>query len=183
MTKNIESKLGFDKIKSLLSDLSLSGMGKRHVEKMKFSTDYELIKKELSLVNDFVNISQKKLNVPLSHYYDIYSLLKTTAIEGAFLQPEELIQILLTLLTANSWQVFFSKPENKDFTYLYSLFQEMALPKNLAANIQKIITDEGVIKDSASNELYKIRQKLHEERAYLRKKTEQLLAVNNVNKI
>ena len=175
MTNNIESKLGFDKIKEQLSELCLSEMGKRLVSKIKFSTDFDSISTSLHLVNDFVNINQKQLAVPLSHYYDTYFYIKKIAVEGAFLQPEELLEMLLSLQTAKSWVTFFANDVNKEFTFLYQLFQQANIPVNLTQQISKIITDEGQIKDTASSELYKIRQKLTESRIYLRKKTEQLL--------
>ena len=50
---NFEQKIGFDKIREILKDLALSPIAVEIIDRLEYSTDFEHIKSQLNLTNEF----------------------------------------------------------------------------------------------------------------------------------
>ena len=54
--QNFEQKIGFDQIRSIIKDKCLSALGIDYTDRMKFSTGYETIRKQLNQTWEFLHI-------------------------------------------------------------------------------------------------------------------------------
>jgi DNA mismatch repair protein MutS2 len=187
--ENIEQKLGFDKIRTLLRDYCTSPLGVAFVEKMRFSDHFDHTQKMIRQVAEMLDIVRFEAgNFPNQNYLDATPQLAKAAIEGAFLQEEELFDLKLSIRTVQDCLRFFDKKEPELYPALRELLQSafegksaespadgtVAL-KSIALALEQLIDERGRLKDSASPELQAIRRQLIAEENSLRKKLETLL--------
>ncbi|MEI7677525.1 MAG: endonuclease MutS2, partial [Bacteroidales bacterium] len=73
---NFEHKIGFDKIRQLLSDKCLSPLGNDKVEEMNFSIHYDEVRALLCQTEEFVRILQLESDFPANYFFDVRQSLK-----------------------------------------------------------------------------------------------------------
>lgn len=164
--KNIEVKLGFDKIRTLLEEECVSPLGRSFVDKIKFSDRFDQIKKMVEQTSEFRLILQIESSFPNQNYLDVIPYLKRAAIPGSYLDEEEFFDIKLSLTTIQQIIHFFKNKPDERYPQLKSLMQN-TLPadkqegwSDLIGRINGVIDEKGKVKDNASKELYDIRRKL-----------------------
>jgi DNA mismatch repair protein MutS2 len=164
--KNIEVKLGFDKIRTLLEEECVSSLGRSFVDKIKFSDRFDQIKKMVEQTAEFRLILQIESSFPNQNYLDVIPYLKRAAIPGSYLDEEEFFDIKLSLTTIQQIIHFFKNKPDERYPQLKSLMQN-TLPadkqegwSDLIGRINGVIDEKGKVKDNASKELYEIRRKL-----------------------
>lgn len=164
--QNIEVKLGFDKIRQILAEECVSSLGRSFVDKIKFSDRFDLIKKMIDQTAEFRLILQLESSFPNQNYLDVIPYLKRAAIEGAYLDQEEFLEIKLSLTTIQQIFHFFKNKPEEIYPQLKKL-TDIALPEhnkegwsNLIGQINLVIDEKGTVKDNASKELFEIRRKL-----------------------
>ena len=164
--KNIEVKLGFDKIRTLLEEECVSSLGRTFVDKIKFSDRFDQIKKMVEQTAEFRLILQIESSFPNQNYLDVIPYLKRAAIPGSYLDEEEFFDIKLSLTTIQQIIHFFKNKPDERYPQLKSLMQN-TLPadkqegwSDLIGRINGVIDEKGKVKDNASKELYDIRRKL-----------------------
>ena len=164
--KNIEVKLGFDKIRTLLEEECVSSLGRSFVDKIKFSDRFDQIKKMVEQTAEFRLILQIESSFPNQNYLDVIPYLKRAAIPGSYLDEEEFFDIKLSLTTIQQIIHFFKNKPDERYPQLKSLMQN-TLPadrqegwSDLIGRINGVIDEKGKVKDNASKELYDIRRKL-----------------------
>ncbi|MBQ5403585.1 MAG: Smr/MutS family protein [Bacteroidales bacterium] len=155
--KNFEIKTGFLKIRNLLKDKCSSRLGADKVEKMTFSTDFNYIKTQLNLAAEFKEICVMNVDFPQDNYFDSRQALKKISLENTFLTTRELFELKLSLDTLKNIVKFFKNSDESKFPFLRNLCQEVFLDYVLLQAISRIIDESGEIKDSASEELKRIR--------------------------
>ncbi|MDX1902662.1 MAG: endonuclease MutS2 [Thermonemataceae bacterium] len=172
--KNLEQKLGFDKIRLLLEELCLSNLGQSYIEKMRFSDDYDLIGKLTRQVKEFKDILSFEDNFPAQNFIDAKPFLQKAQIEGVFLSEEEFFELKMSLGAIQAC-VLFLEARKERFPTLADLLKLVDLDKNLFKRIDQTIDDRGKLKDTASAELQKIRREIISEQNNLRKTTDKIL--------
>lgn len=178
--KNIEVKLGFDKIRVLLAEECVSSLGRSFVDKIKFSDRFDQIKKMVEQTAEFRLILQLESSFPNQNYLDVIPYLKRAAIPGAYLDEEEFFDIKLSLTTIQQIIHFFKNKEEERYLQLKTLMRN-TLPENkqdgwgdLIAQINGVIDEKGKVKDNASRELYDIRRKLAVEQSNVKRTLERI---------
>lgn len=120
--KNIEQKLGFDRIRELLNEACISPLGQAFVEKIRFSDNYDLIQKMVRQVAEMKEIMQfDASSFPAQNYLDVNTQLSKASIEGAFLSEEEFYDIKRSLRTIQECLRFFEGKEPEQFPQLREL--------------------------------------------------------------
>lgn len=159
---NFEFKIGFDKIRQLISDKCLSLLGKDRVESISFSTQYDEIRALLCQTEEFVRILQVENDFPANYFFDVRHALKKIRVEGTFLDESELFDLRRSLETIRDIVRFFLKEQESDIQYphLASLANEVALFPTVIGGIDKILDKFGRVKDSASPDLARIRREI-----------------------
>lgn len=173
--KNIEPKLGFDKIKELLEEECVSSLGRSFVGKIRFSNRFDQIRKMMAQTAEFRLILETESAFPNQNYIDVTEYLKKAAVPGAIIYEEEFFEIRLSLTTIQQIIHFFHHRPPEKFPELLSLLQA-ALPADrpkgweaLLTDITAVIDERGKVKDNASKELFDIRRKLAVEQANVKR--------------
>ena len=157
---NFENKIGFDKIRELLFSRCLSEMGKEHTADCHFSSDPQLIVKQLDETVEFQRIIRDELNFPTGYFIDMRSVLRKSRILGTFLEVFELFDLKRSLETVRAIANFFKEKEQEIFTQLYLVVRDIQIFPFLYDKIDQILSKNGTIKDNASPELVKIRREI-----------------------
>lgn len=161
--KDFENKIGFDAIRSVLSDFCDSALGKAEVMNMTFSSDLKTIKFNLSCVNEMVDIHKNFLPYSKPSSINIIPFLNELKAANSFVSAEKLFKILTVIDSFGEIRNFFDnqvQDETPIFVALNSLIRNLKHFSNISKSISYSINKFGEIKDSASPELYNIRQNI-----------------------
>ncbi len=158
--ENFESKIGFDKIRELLKGRCLSDLGKELVDEIRFISDFDRLKEDLSLVNEFVFILREVENFPTSYYFDLREALQRIRIEGLFLEVQELFDLKRSLETISGIVRFLKQSKEEQFPCLKRLLANVQVYPFVIERIDAILNKYGKVKDNASPELARIRKEL-----------------------
>ena len=158
---NFEHKIGFDKIRTLLTQRCLSPLGKEKVEKMSFETNFNIITKSLNRTDEFVTIINTEDEFPDNNFYDVRSSVSRIRVEGTYLDESELFDLRRSLDTIRA-VIKFLNPSDSEIKYpnLQELTQDKQTFPQIISDIDRMLDKFGKIKDNASPELAKIRQEL-----------------------
>ncbi|OEJ99682.1 endonuclease MutS2 [Roseivirga misakiensis] len=173
--KNLESKLGFDKIRLSLQEACESNLGHEFVHKIKFSSDRNLIDKWLSQTDEFVRIIESGDLFPNSNYIDISTYFNKARVENSHLAEEEFFDIVLTLKTLNRCLDFF-REKHEDYPVLSELTHPVYFNENLLWSIDKVFDERGKLKDNASDKLYQLRKAIASQRQRLRGSLDRIIS-------
>lgn len=171
--ETFEAKLGFDQIRVKLKNYCLSGAGQGWVDDMKFSTEFEFIKTLLNQNIEFRLIIEKGENFPSRHFFDPTEWIKKISLEGNWLEADEFLNLAYGVETILACKTFLQKNAE-----IYPHLHALSLPVNVTAHLSTLvftkIDDKAMVRDSASPELARIRKKLRDEQARLRKVADQI---------
>lgn len=158
--ENFESKIGFDKIRQLLTTRCLSPLGEEKVENMSFSSDYTFITENLSQTEEFIRITQEEDDFPTNYFLDVRPSLRNIKVEGTWIDENALFDLRRSLQTIRDIVSFLKKEdeENTPYPHLYTLAGEVVVFPQLISKIDNILDKFGRIKDNASSELHRIRK-------------------------
>ncbi len=177
---SLEARLGFDTIREKLKSLCLSPSGAAWVDLMTFETDAKKIAALLKQTLELRLILEKAEPFPSQHFFDGREWLDRIALEGAYLEGEEFLQMAQAMDTVIECRSFLSKAGDL-YPELQRLAQPVAITTQLPGRIHKSIDDRGGVRDGATPELGKIRKRLRDEESSLRRLADQLFrkAVEN----
>ena len=172
---NIESKLGFDKIKELLEEECLGSLGRSFVNKIRFSSNYVQVRKMMAQTAEFRLILETGTAFPQQNFLDVTGFLKKAAVPGSIIYEEEFFEIRLSLTTIQQIIHFFRHQPPGRLPELSALL-EAALPphrskcwEDLLTEITAVIDERGKVRDNATPELAEIRRKLAVEQANVKR--------------
>ena len=174
-TTNVETKIGFDKIRLLLVNNCLSPLGTKKVDAISVSTNHEWILEQLNLTNEFVKILVNEEEFPIDSYFDIHESLSKIGTEGTFIEVQELFKLRCSLHTIGKIVTFFNQKEECDFFYLKNLSREIDTFPAIVKSIDHILDKFGEIKDNASPELQNIRRNIEEEKSSISRAIQKIL--------
>ncbi|MFN3316734.1 MAG: endonuclease MutS2, partial [Raineya sp.] len=166
--KNIEQKIGFDKIRQMLADLCLSNLGESYLEKMRFTDDYELIGKLTKQTQEFKQILEFDEPFPAQNFIDAKPALQKAHIEGVFLSEEEFFELKISLQAIQQCFLYLNSRVER-YPTLAELLRLVELDKNLFKRLDQTIDERGKIRDTASQTLQSIRKQIIVEQNNLRK--------------
>jgi len=158
-----EQKIGFDRIRTMLQSLCQFELGKEEVEKICFSTDYDVVANGISLTAEMHNLlNTPTLNLPLGAMSDLREMLGRIRLEGLYLDENELDTIRKTLSTTILLVAFLNQLDATQFPLLNQLQQTTNIVQfqTISKHIDSILDRFGKIKDNASPELARIRREL-----------------------
>lgn len=170
---DLEQKLGFDQVRSMLRNYCLCDLGRRNVDSISFSSDRATIDTLLRRTTELQAILQKGDAFPFSNYFDPEEYLPIISVDGGFLEEEAFHLIILSLHTIFSARTFLEKSK-EEYPHLYQMSHGVKLPQSLLRDVQSKFDDTGKIKDNATPELARIRKRLNEERSRIRRLVDQV---------
>ncbi|MBN2663146.1 MAG: Smr/MutS family protein [Bacteroidales bacterium] len=157
---NLENKIGFDKIITLLNQMFISDLGKSLVDEIYFDNNFFKVKKRLQYTYEFTKILKEK-DLSIEYLYDLRESLKNLTVENTYLNQEEILKLWRSLNMLQGIVNFFKNEENKEnYPNLTKKISDVKIYKLIFDLIKQILTIEGEIKDNASKELKRIRSEI-----------------------
>ena len=165
-----EEKIGFSTVREMLSQSCLCELGRERVEEMKFSSEYDEIRRRVRETSEMVRILQEE-DFPDRNFFDVRDALKRIRIERTFLDEKDMFDLQRSLQAIIDISSFLnragdeeSSDDNSSRKYFYPALQrlssEVAVYPHVVKRIGQIIDQYGNIKDTASPELGRIRREL-----------------------
>lgn len=155
-----EEKIGFNKIREIVKTYCHYDPGKDTIDSLKFLSDYSLITGQIFLVEEFRQIFLSGIDFPVEHYIDLSTILNKAAIEGNWIEEEEVAELRKALDSTRIVIAFFRKDDNKRFPCLKSLAADLKYFPVVIDQINKILNKNNRIRDNASSFLSRIRQNI-----------------------
>lgn len=100
---DIELKIGFSEIRSLLYSHCVSTLGRTKVEQMTFETSPSTVRELHQQLKEFQLITSQLTEKPTQNFFDLRESIQRVRIEGTHLEEEELWQLYLSLKTIHEW--------------------------------------------------------------------------------
>ena len=157
MLKDSFKTLEFDKIRERLRDCATSNFGKELATSLEPADDFDTVKENLSLTTEAVRIFAVSAP-PLGGFRDVRETFKKINL-GSVAEAEELLDVLSTMYTMRQVKNFF-KETQVDAPQLKLRATELEILGNLERQLDNAIDEHGMIRDTASVELQKIRRDL-----------------------
>jgi len=169
-------QLEFDKVRSLLTDLTKTAYGKEKAEELRIHTKRQFIELELRQSYQYFLCLNKGQTFSHDQSYNLKRELKLLSIQGAVLTGD--IFVLFRKLTDNIQSIFrwFDEERQSDCSSLYEVISYTRFEKKIIEDINKVIDEAGVVKDDASPELARIRMALYRKRSEQRRSFDKILS-------
>jgi len=176
--KDIEVKLGFDKVRQLVKDRCISTLGEDFVDRLALSTNTSKINEWMDQTREFIQILTSGSSFPQSNYTDISPALKRSEVPGSFLDEEDLFEVKLVLETLLKMLKFFEVHE-EDYPVLSARVSPIELEDSLYLALDRKIDEKGQLKDDASQELMSIRSAISKSQVRARTAVNKILKEAN----
>ena len=174
--EQFEAKVGFDRIRELVSSHCLFDPGRERVEQMGFKTGFEVISRELDLTDEFRSICLGEDDFPIQHFIDNREALNKAEVDGTYLLEEEVFGLVKSLDSVRAILHFFKSDEEEKYPALQELCKPVKVFPFVLDRIQKVLNKHGKIRDNASPGLQQIRRSQHEKQGAVSKKLNQVLS-------
>jgi DNA mismatch repair protein MutS2 len=159
--QTFEKKVGFDKIRFWLYQNCMSALGKENIDNITFSDSYEIIKKNLNLTEEFINIIEIEKDFEITSIHNNNHSLKRAKLENSYIEIADLSELRKNLETTHNILSFFEKDKENKYYHLKELSQQINYQPIIIERINKILDRNEILKDNASPELAKIRQQIN----------------------
>jgi len=176
--ENFEEKIGFDVLRENLISHCISDMGCEKVQNIHYSTSLEEVRDELLKVDEFKSVLLFDDPFPAQDYNNLLPALSRIAIDGTFIELDELAALRNLISAVISISVYFrARHEDGKYPQLWSICEDIVLEKQLLASINRILDPKGGLRDDASPELRRIKSEIIHISNEADKKIRKLLAV------
>ena len=165
---DLENKINFTVIREYLLKHCSFSIGREKVDALSFETDVETIHRMQSETWEMMCVLEDtSLNFPHCEMHDVRESLSRIRIEGLFLEEQELHRLRKSLETLRLLNMFFASLPELRFPALVAFYQREQLD-DLSQSfrlIDNILDPYGQLKDTASQELARIRSDLRRAQA------------------
>jgi DNA mismatch repair protein MutS2 len=114
--QNFEQKIGFDQIKELLKSYCISDMGVQFVEKIRFTSRYDIVNRLLDQASEFMEILSVGKPFPGQDYFDLREELSRIKTPGSYIAPEALFDLKSSLRIIQEILSYFYHTEPEKYT-------------------------------------------------------------------
>ena len=161
MDARLEAKLGFDKVRAAIASRCSTEYAASRVEQEEFCTDGTQIHRRHLLTDEMRLILMFEESFPTSGYIDALSFLEPIGKQASIdlLSLGKLRTLLETLRKALH---FFHTVKEGIYPNLQHMASGISAPAEVIGHIDAILDRHGEIKDTASDQLYKIRRSIKE---------------------
>lgn len=157
-SKSVLEKLEFGKVLAYISNYCATEKGKAQIISiLPFEVLSDVIR-ENNFVTEAKDVLIKHSHPPIEYLPDLENILSQSSIEGALLEPRNILDILK--LASVSRQLFQFLKENSVKGTLFELGQNLFVDKVFENYVNRIINENGEIKDNASPKLQEIRREI-----------------------
>lgn len=173
--KNFEHKLGFTKIRAMLSSYCLSPATHTEVENMQFSTRKNAILRSLNFTEEMKKMVLFKDDFPMSEFPDLKGCFHRLKEETSVLTESDFKNLNSFLENFQHTQKYIKKLNEKEFREMKTLYDKTEFPLWVKDRIRQVFTNRGEIKASASKTLQSLTLSLGEIEQKIRRNMEQIM--------
>ncbi len=170
-----EDKIGFTRIRELISEYCLFEPGRKLVEQMRMMDSFEFIERELDLVEEFRQIEISEDDFPIHQFHDSREALQKATVEGTYLDVDEISGLAKSMESVRLIIQFIKADEEHKFPRLRELSGNVKLYPFVTDRIQHLLNKHGKIKDNASPELSQIRRTISAKQSSVSKQLQKIL--------
>ena len=169
-------QLEFDKVKVLLHGHCKTEYARHKADNLRIHTRKDFIDTELQQSYEFKLIIVNQQHFPNDFVLNLSKDLKLLSIPGAVLLGEQFMQ--LRKLTVNIQSVFrwFDGDRRLGYPALSKVIENSYYEKAIIEIIDSVLDETGIVKDKASEDLFRIRMSLYKKRNELRRVFEKVIA-------
>ncbi len=169
-----EQKIGFDRLREQVAALTTMPSARCRIEGETFSTSPREIERRLLLADEMRQLLMMEYGFPGGEYADLTEVVQKLAVEGTFLDVEEVVTLLSALRTVGE-VVHFIEQRQTNYKNLYGLTRGVSCFPQLVDRLDRVVDSDGTIRDTASEELYAIRRSIREREGQAAKRLQQVL--------
>ena len=174
-TSILETKLGFDKVRRCISDHCRTDYAADRVASEQFSTSPQEISSRLSLTDEMRLILMFEDSFPTTGYIDVMAFLEGLQKSGSSIDLLSLGKLKTFTDTTRRLSHFFSHIKEGVYPLLCRKASKIAVFPEIQRRIESILDRYGEVKDSASEELLRIRSTLRSKEAAIAKRAAAIL--------
>ena len=156
--KSLYDTLDFNKIQEKLNLYIKTEVGKNLVNTLELSTDFFLLQKELSFVEEMMNLIVRFGTLPINNSSDL-AIKIGFAKKGGILTPKDLNDIAEDIETSSKVISFVKKCEG-NYDNIKDFIKDFNVLNHLSNSIKGVISPSLTIYDNASSKLKSIRTKI-----------------------
>ncbi len=174
MIGNAGEKLDFGRVVALIANETLSEPAKsRTAELAPFSIVSDAIL-QMERIAALRQLFERNSQFPIEPFEDIRTDLKRCRIKGSFLPVEVLVRIIAILRQSKNLRQYHQ--QNKELLRpLSGLMIKINPLDQQYRQIQRVINDEGLVKDTASPDLARIRKQIHQTVLHLQREIDRVM--------
>ncbi|MEZ4699709.1 MAG: endonuclease MutS2 [Rhodothermales bacterium] len=171
---SLESALGFDVLRDRLIEHAMSSAGADRLAAMRPLRGEEATRNALARVAEYLDALRYDDRIPFDAVPDVREGLQQIGPAGAYLEPETLLDVWRVLSVMRLVRQYFIQRKDKYPMLAREAEALCALPQ-VEQRLREIVDDEGRIREHASPELRRIRDRLARRQAQLREAMQQAL--------
>ena len=172
----LEAKLGFDKIRTMISDRCLTDYASLKAESEEFSTDPSIIAMRLNITDEMRLVMMFEENFPTTGYIDAIGFLEPLQKEGSVIDVLSLAKLKTLVDTTRKILAFFGAIKEGVYPNLKRLVLPIRTYPEVQRRIECILDKYGDIKDSASDTLFGIRRDMRSKEISISKRAAAILS-------
>ncbi|MFR9650026.1 MAG: Smr/MutS family protein [Rikenellaceae bacterium] len=172
----VEQKLGFDRIREQVAQKCTIASAIEVLSSQGFSSSVKEVTRRLNLSEEMCRIIQMESGYPSDGYVDVTPIVAKIAIDGSFLEIDEVGSLRSSLRAAGAIISFItSKGEGRSYPVLVELCGRVDSMPWIVQTIDSILDKFNQVKDNASPELAEIIQSIREREGRAAKRLQQIL--------
>jgi DNA mismatch repair protein MutS2 len=169
-------QLEFTKVKALLTEHCKSEYAKNKAQNLRIHTRKEFIELELQQSNEYKMLVLQTQYFPNDYILNISREIKLLSIPGASLSGEQFLQVRKLAESIEKIFRWFDNERRLAYPALSQVIKDTYYEKIILELIDDVLDEAGLVKDTASEELQKIRMNLYRKRNELRRMFEKVVA-------
>ncbi len=175
--KTIERKLGFDRIKTWLEEACSSKLGRKQVQVMSVSDDFQVIERLLATTDEMKLQIQSGDAFPELLAFELYQELEKCQVQGYYMTAESLFQLKQNLQLSSTITRYFKRNQT-DYQIWSAKSMELVNRPKLMERLEGVFDRKGAVKDTATSALKKIRQEIKSKESRARKELNSILRLS-----
>ncbi len=170
-----EQKIGFDRVREQVADLCTMSAARALLAGEGFSTSGPEIGRRLMLADEMRQVLDMERDFPRGDYPDVEAVVAKLRVGGAFLDVSEVVVLGRALATVGDIVDFFV-PRGGRYPALHALTRGVEAFPEIVRRIDMLVDRFGVVRDSASEELFSIRRMIREREGQAAKRLQAVLS-------
>ncbi len=171
----LEQKIGFDRIREMISGKCSTEYAKTRTSEERFSTSEEEIMLRQSLADEMKTILALESSFPDTPFIDSLPFILPLQAENSCIDLISLNKLRNSLDTLRKILHFFKNTKEENYPFLKKMTAPVCLFPEVNHRIDLILDRFGEVKDNASEELRQIRTSIREKEGTISKKTQAIL--------